>query len=208
MSEAHVSLGEHSVPPMEARPFAIPSKKLAMWLFIMADVMTFAACVAAYGFLRNSTPDWPRPFHGVTNVAIMTLVMLTSGLTMLIGLRAAKLGDKSGAFRWIMITAAAGVIFTLLHIRDWMGMMNQGVGLFHNPWGPPAFGAGFFVVTGFSLLHISVGTIALIIVNLRYRSGRYNADDIELMNLFWQFVGLVWLFIVPIVYLMNLAPKA
>jgi cytochrome c oxidase subunit III len=207
VSEAHLTMGAHAAPPMEARPFAIPSKKLAMWLFIMADVMTFAACVAAYGFLRNAAPDWPRPFHGVTNVAVMTLVMLTSSLFMLIGLRAAKLGDKAGAFRWMLITAAAGIVFTSLHIRDWMGMINQGVGLFHNPWGPAAFGAGFFVVTGFSLLHISVGTIALIVVAIQYRGGRYNSDDIEIMSLFWQFVGLVWLFIVPIVYLMNLAPK-
>ena len=59
--------------------------------------------------------------------------------------------------------------------------------------------------TGFSLLHISVGTIALIIVAIRYRGGRYNADDIEIVNLFWQFVGLVWLFIVPVIYLMNSA---
>jgi len=198
-------MGAHSGGAMEESPFAIPSKKLAMWLFLMADVMTFAACVAAYAFLRNSTPDWPRPFHGVTNVAIMTLIMLTSGLTMLIALGAAKSDDKAGAFRWMMITAAAGVVFTLLHVRDWMGMINQGVSLFQNPWGPAAFGAGFYAVTGFSLLHISAGTIALIIVAIRYRGGRYNADDIEIVNLFWQFVGLVWLFIVPVVYLMNLA---
>jgi cytochrome c oxidase subunit 3 len=175
-----------------------------MWLFIMADVMTFAACVAAYAFTRNATPDWPRPFHGVTSVAVMTLIMLTSSLTMLIGLRAAKMGDKAGAFRWMMITGAAGIIFTLLHIRDWMGMIDQGVGLLHNPWGPAAFGAAFYVITGFSLAHISVGTIALIIVAIRYQGGRYNADDVEIMNLFWQFVDLVWLFIVPVVYLMNL----
>ncbi len=205
MSEAHLTMGAHSGGAMEESPFAIPSKKLAMWLFLMADVMTFAACVAAYAFLRNSTPDWPRPFHGVTNVAIMTLIMLTSGLTMLIALGAAKSDDKAGAFRWMMITAAAGVVFTLLHVRDWMGMINQGVSLFQNPWGPAAFGAGFYAVTGFSLLHISAGTIALIIVAIRYRGGRYNADDIEIVNLFWQFVGLVWLFIVPVVYLMNLA---
>ena len=60
-------------------------------------------------------------------------------------------------------------------------------------------------ITGFSLMHISVGTIALIIVAIRYQGGRYNADDVELFNLFWQFIGLVWLFIVPLVYLMNLA---
>ncbi len=205
MSQAPLTMGAHAGGVMEESPFAIPSKKLAMWLFIMADVMTFAACVAAYAFTRNATPDWPRPFHGVSSVAVMTLIMLTSSLAMLIGLKAAKMGDKAGAFRWMMITSAAGIIFTALHIRDWTGMINQGVGLLHNPWGPAAFGAAYYVITGFSLVHISVGTIALIIVAIRYQAGRYNADDIEIMNLFWQFVDLVWLFIVPLVYLMNLA---
>lgn len=205
MSEAHLTMGAHAGGAMEAPPFAIPSKKLAIWLFIMSDVMTFAACLAVYAFLRNATPDWPRPFHSVTSVGIMTLVMLTSGLTMLIALQAAKAGDKARAFRWMMITAAAGAIFTVLHIRDWAGMISQGVGLFQNPWGTAAFGAAFYSITGFSLLHISVGTIALAIVALRYQGGRYNADDIEVVNLFWQFVGLVWLFIVPVVYLMNVA---
>jgi cytochrome c oxidase subunit 3 len=205
VSEAHLTMGAHSAPPMEARPFAIPSKKLAMWLFIMSDVMTFAACVAAYAFLRNATPDWPRPFHSVTSIAVMTVIMLTSSLTMLTAVGSAKLADKAKAFRWMMITAAGGVLFTLLHIRDWVGMMNQGVGLFKNPWGPAAFGAAFYSITGFSLMHISVGTIALFIVAIRFQGGRYNADDVELFSLLWQFIGLVWLFIVPLVYLMNLA---
>jgi cytochrome c oxidase subunit III len=212
VSEAHLVMGAHtapstghSAPPMEAPPFAMLSKKLAMWLFIMSDVMTFAACVAAYSFLRNATPDWPRPFHGVTNVAVMTVIMLTSSLTMLMALQASKASDKAGAFRWMMITAVGGALFTLLHIRDWMGMIDQGVGLFHNPWGPAAFGAAFYSITGFSLLHISVGTIALIIIAIRYQGGRYNTDDVELFSLFWQFISLVWLFIVPLVYLMNLA---
>jgi len=167
--------------------------------------MTFAACVVAYAFTRNATPDWPRPFHSVTTVAVMTLIMLTSCLTILMALRAAQASDKARAFRWMMITAAGGVLFTLLHIRDWMGMISQGVGLFQNPWGPPAFGASFYSITGFSLLHISVGTIVLIAVAIRYQGGRYNADDIEIVSIFWQFVGLVWMFIVPVVYLMNVA---
>lgn len=198
-------MGGHGAQVFEERPFAIPSKKLAMWLFIMADVMTFAACVAAYSFLRNATPDWPRPFHGVTAVAVMTVIMLTSSLTMLIALTAAQRHDNAGAFRWMMITAVGGILFTLLHIRDWMGMMSQGVGLLHNPYGTAVFGAAFFSITGFSLMHISVGTIALIVVAIRYQGGRYNADDIEIMSIFWQFVTLVWLFIVPVVYLMNQA---
>jgi cytochrome c oxidase subunit 3 len=205
VSEAHLTMGAHSAPPMEARPFAMPSKKLAMWLFIMSDVMTFAACAVAYAFLRNATPDWPRPFHTLTSVAVMTLIMLTSSLTLLVALEAAKAADKAKAFQWMIITAAGGVLFTMLHIRDWMGMINQGVTLFHNPWGPAPFGAAFYSITGFSLMHISVGTIALFVVAIRYKGGRYTADDVELFNLFWQFIGLVWLFIVPLVYLMNVA---
>src|ERR1700741_4331483 len=146
-------MAAHSAPPMEARPFAFPSKKLAMWLFIMSDVMTFAACVAAYAFLRNATPEWPRPFHSVTAVAVMTFIMLTSSLSMLVALGAAKMADKARAFRWMIITAAGGFLFTLLHIRDWVSMMHQGVGLFKNPWGPTALGAAYYFITGFSLLH-------------------------------------------------------
>ena len=79
-----------------------------------------------------------------------------------------------------MITALGGV-FTLLHIREWMGMIGQGDGLLQNPWGTAgSSGRRFFVITGFSLLHISVGTIALITVAVRYKGGRYNADDIEI----------------------------
>src|SRR5258706_2137688 len=91
--------------------FSIPTKKLAMWLFIIADTMTFSACLVAYGFVRNGASDWPRPFHSITNVALMTFILLTSSLTMLLGLRAARAGDKAGAFRWIMITAVTRAEF-------------------------------------------------------------------------------------------------
>src|SRR5580692_12776934 len=84
--------------------FSIPTKKLAMWLFIIADTMTFAACLVAYGFVRNGSATWPRPFHSITNVALMTFILLTSSLTMLLGLRSAQASDRAGAFRWTMIT--------------------------------------------------------------------------------------------------------
>src|SRR3981081_485994 len=98
----------HSPAPMAGPIFSIPTKKFAMWLFIIADTMNFAACLFAYGFLRNGAAGWPRPVPGITNVPVMTFVLLTSSLTMLIGLRAARAGDKAKAFQWIMITAALG----------------------------------------------------------------------------------------------------
>jgi cytochrome c oxidase subunit 3 len=190
---------------MEKPAFSVPAKKMAMWLFIIADSATFAACLVAYGFLRNATPNWPRPFHSITNVSIMTFILVTSSLTMLFAMDAAKAGDKAKALRWTLITAAAGVLFALLHIREWMALIGEGMTLFKNPWGTGLFGSAFFSITGLHLLHVTCGVIALVVVGLRYQGGRYNADDLEITGLYWHFVDLVWMFVVPLVYLLNLS---
>src|SRR5947209_2692541 len=187
-------------------PFAIPTKKLAMWLFIISDAATFGACLVAYGFLRNGTPNWPTPFEfspTVINAMVVTFILVTSGLTMFIAMRAAKLGNKSSAFNWTMITAAGGILFAILHLREWMGMIHEGVRLFSNPWGSGLFGASFFTITGLHLTHVVCGVIALAAVGIRYKGGRYNSDDLEIVGLYWHFVDLVWMFVVPFVYLMN-----
>ncbi|MGA7687201.1 MAG: cytochrome c oxidase subunit 3 [Terriglobales bacterium] len=207
MSEAEIAMAHHHPPGMTVGlpPFVVSAKKMAMWLFIIADAATFAACLVAYGFLRNGTPDWPRPFHSITNVSIMTFILLTSSLTMLLGIRAAKAGDKPSAFRWTMITVVLGIAFAALHIHEWLGLIDEGMTLFHNPWGTGLFGASFFSVTGLHLLHVTGGVIALLVVGIRYTGGRYNADDLEVTGLYWHFVDLVWMFVVPFVYLLNLS---
>ena len=205
MSQADLTMQGHSAGLLAGTPFSMPTKKLAMWLFIIADTMTFAACLVAYGFLRNGTPNWPRPFHSITNVAVMTVILLTSSLTMLLGVQAAKAGDKTGAFRWTMSTAVAGIVFALLHVREWLALIDEGMTLLKNPWGTGLFGASFFSITGLHLTHVASGVIALIVVGMRYKGGRYKADDIEILGLYWHFVDLVWMFVVPLVYLMNLS---
>jgi heme/copper-type cytochrome/quinol oxidase subunit 3 len=205
VSEADLTMEGPSTSLTVGPVFSIPTKKLAMWLFIIADTMTFAACLLAYGFLRNGNPNWPTPFHSITNVALMTFILLTSSLTMLIGLRSARAGDKAGAFRWIIITAALGIVFALLHVREWLALIDEGMTMFKNPWGTGLFGASFFSITGLHLTHVTCGVIALIAVGVRYKGGRYNADDIEVLGLYWHFVDLVWMFVVPLVYLLNLS---
>lgn len=207
-STTHAEMTMPSHPPanlMEKPAFSVPAKKMAMWLFIIADTATFAGCLVAYGFLRNGSQNWPRPFHSITNLAIMTFILLTSSLTMLNGVRAARAGDKSGALRWTMITAVLGLAFALLHIREWMALIDEGMTLLKNPWGTGLFGASFYSITGLHLTHVTGGVIALVVVGLRYKGGRYNADDLEVLGLYWHFVDLVWMFVVPMVYLMNLA---
>jgi cytochrome c oxidase subunit III len=208
VSHSDIALGVHAGDVHErSSPFRIPTKKLAMWLFIVADAATFAACLVAYGFLRNGTPNWPTPFKTPTviNAGLMTFILITSSLTVLLAVRDSRIGNKAAAFRWINITAALGIIFAILHIREWVGMIAEGVTLAHNPWGSALFGSAFFTITGLHLTHVAGGIVALFAVGLRYRGGRYNADDVEILGLYWHFVDLVWMFVVPFMYLMNVA---
>jgi cytochrome c oxidase subunit III len=206
VSQADLTIGSHHPAGVTVGlpPFVVPAKKMAIWLFIIADATTFAACLVAYGFLRNGTAHWPRPFHSIVNVALMTFILLTSSLTMLLGVRAAKAGDRSSAFRWTMVTMFAGILFALLHLREWHGLIGEGMTMFHNPWGTGLFGASFFSITGLHLSHVLGGVIALLVVGIRYNRGRLNDADLEVMGLYWHFVDLVWMFVVPFVYLLNL----
>jgi cytochrome c oxidase subunit III len=207
VSQGNIVLG-HSQELVEPSPFAIPSKKLAIWLFMIADGMTFAAALIAYGFLRNSSANWPRPFHSSTNAALMTFILITSSLMMLLGVQAARRGDRKSAMLWILLTAAAGCIFALLHIREWLELIGEGMTLWRNPWGDPLFGATFFSITGLHLLHVTGGILALLGVAFAYNKGRYNADHVETAGLYWHFVDLVWMFVVPLIYLLNLTHSA
>ena len=196
----------HGAGMMEERPFAIPSSKLVMWLFIISDACTFGAMLLAYGYIRNSAADWPHVFESASiwNSLLMTFILVSTSLTVLFAVKAAQNEDRAGAFRWTLITAAGGVLFTMLHIREWMSLIGQGARLFQNPWGAPMFGAAFFSITGLHMAHVAGGVIALTVVALSYRAGRYAARHIEIWALYWHFVDLVWMFVVPFVYLLNM----
>src|ERR1700727_153271 len=99
---------------MEPSPFGIQSKKLTMWLFIASDAVTFGAVLFGYSYLRVGTPDWPRPFQfssSILNAMVMTAVLLTSSLTMLGAVSAAKKNEKASCLKWLGATVLLGVIF-------------------------------------------------------------------------------------------------
>ena len=198
MSQADLTMEGHGTTFAGQPPFSISTKKMAMWLFIIADTATFAGCLVAYGFLRNATPNWPRPFPSITNVALMTFVLITSSLTMLLGVRSATAGNKSAALRWTFTTAGLGIVFALLHLREWLELIHRGITI-----GSGLFGQTFFTITGLHLLHVVCGVIALLVVGAKYSSGRLTPSHVETTGLYWHFVDLVWMFVVPLVYLTN-----
>lgn len=187
---------------MEESPYAIPSRKFTMWLFVISDAVTFGAFLFAYGYIRVATPNWTRPFESgsVISVVIMTIVLITSSLTMLGAGDAAKAGDKGKAMRFLYSTMALGAIFAILHIREWFELFGRGITL-----GSGVFGQTFFTITGLHLLHVIGGVIALLVVSIKYSNDSLTPSHVETTGLYWHFVDLVWMFVVPLVYLTNIA---
>jgi cytochrome c oxidase subunit 3 len=192
---------------MEASPYGIQSKKLAMWLFIIADGATFGAILFAYGYLRVANPDWTRPFAfwpTIANAIAMTVVLLTGSLTMMGAVRSAQAARKSASVGWLGVTLALGLVFALLLLCEWSAMIGAGWRLSQNPLGGSVlFGATFFGITGLHLLHVICGVVAIAVVAIGFNRGRLDAGHVETTGLYWHFVSLVQMFVFPLVYLMN-----
>jgi cytochrome c oxidase subunit III len=205
VSDTEIAVQGHGAA-IEPSPYAIPSRKLTIWLFIISDAVTFGVLLFGYGYLRTASVDWPTPFKfspSILNVMVMTFVLITSSLTMLGATDAAKAGDKAKAGRFLWSTILLGVIFAGLHIREWFGLIDEGVRMFQNPWGSPLFGASFFGLTGLHMTHVTLGVIYLAIVATGFGRKKFTADDVEVSGLYWHFVDLVWMFIFPLVYLIS-----
>jgi len=178
-----------------------------MWLFIVSDTLTFSVLLLVYSYVRLANPDWPRPFEfspAIINATIMTVILLASSLTMVLGVAAAHRGDRSGAVRWILATATGGVLFDILHLREWFHLFAEGYRPWSTPEGVPLFGSAFFGITGMHMTHVTIGVIYLVIVAFGYGRGKFDGDDVEVSGLYWHFVDLVWMFVFPMIYLMSI----
>src|ERR1035437_1313186 len=183
------------------------SKKLGMWLFIVSDTLTFSVLLITYGYSRLTNPDWPRPFP--MNPAIilstgMTAALLASSLTTGMAVMSAPRGSPKKTVLWMVATIAGGLLFTGLHLREWMHLITvEHFTITGNPEGTPLFGAVFFGITGLHMTHVMIGVIYLAIVATGYGRGKFSAEDVEVNGLYWHFVDLVWMFVFPMIYLMS-----
>jgi cytochrome c oxidase subunit 3 len=169
MSEVAVQHGMADV--YEPSLFGTYSKKIGMWLFLLSDTLTFGALLFAYSYGRISNPDWPTPFgkDSITNATIMTGCLLSSSLTMVLAVLAARRGDRSWTRNWILFTMFFGAAFIVLHGKEWTHLIEEGMTPFKNPWAAnvPQFGGTFFTLTGMHMLHVTIGVIYLGVVALR-----------------------------------------
>ncbi len=189
-----------------ALPYAISSRKLGMWLFILSDTLTFAALLIAYSYARFSTPQWPTPFTAgsIAFASVMTACLLSSSLTMVLAVAASERKDRLWAVLWLIATMIGGLAFIVLHSKEWYGLItHEHVMLFKNDWGVPLFGATFFGITGLHMLHVTSGVIYLGGIAYRVLRNTISHDDVEICGLYWHFVDLVWMFVFPMIYLLS-----
>jgi cytochrome c oxidase subunit 3 len=187
-------------------PYSIGHMKLGMWFFLLSDSMTFSALLIGYSYVRVANVNWPKPFHlwpSIAMATLMTLILLSSSLTMVMGVAASRRGDHSATIRYMLLTMLGGVGIIVLHSNEWIGLIREGVRLWENPWGVPLFGATFFALTGLHMVHVASGVIYLGVIASGVRSKRFGPEHVEISGLYWHFVDLVWMFIFPMVYLLS-----
>ena len=181
--------------------------KLAMWIFLAGDAMSFGALLAVYGAFRLGSPNWPLPSSvlGVQLTGLMTFLLICSSVTMVKGLAAIQDGDQAGLRKFLAFTIGGGVLFLLLQAYEWNHLIHEGMLLTTNPWGATQFGTTFYMTTGFHGCHVFGGVVYLSFVLAKALRGGYSATEfngVETVGLYWHFVDLVWILVFTFVYLL------
>jgi len=172
----------------EAPLFGAYSKKVGMWLFLASDSLTFGALLFAFSYNRIYTTPWPTPFgkDSIINATIMTSCLLSSSLTMVLGVFASQRGDRAWTRYWLLATMAFGTAFIVLHGMEWSKLISEGLSIpgFFTLLGVakpasstgeladisknvPQFPQAFFGLTAMHMLHVTIGVIYLGVVAFR-----------------------------------------
>ena len=207
------------------------STKLGMWTFLSTEVMFFGGMFLAYILFRwkyhsgfalgsNSLYMW----LGFLN----TGVLLVSSLTMALAVDEAKLGNHKTVVRFLIVTMALGSIFLIVkaieYSIDWHDGLIPGLkwhpleieeklehvkgdthGMLQNA---QLFFFLYFAMTGLHGLHMVVGIATLGTLGYMIHKNKFaDGATVESVGLYWHFVDLVWVFLFPLLYLIDLNYK-
>jgi len=206
MSQTLAAHGGHAVEAaadVARPPLGVSWQKLMMWTFIVSDGLLFAGLLVGYGFVRIASASWPNRqevFH-LPLIGFMTFLLISSSATMASAVAAAGRADRRATVRFLLLTILGGLAFLSMQAYEWTSLIQEGARLNANPWGVAAFGASFFVITGFHGSHVLSGVVILAITAWRMGAGKSTAGGVELAGLYWHFVDLVWVFIFTLFYL-------
>jgi cytochrome c oxidase subunit 3 len=200
----HVAHGPVSWPVDRQYASATPGK-IAMWIFLISDAFGFSGFLLADGLLRAGSPAWRAPGEpelGIAFTALLTVVLVLTSVTNVLGLSAAIRGRRTLATALLWITVLGGLVFLLGQYSEWFGLRGPGLLQEGLVFGQSARASIFYLTTGYHGLHVLAGVVYMAIVTAGYSLGRADAGHIEVMSLFWCFVDFVWIFVFTFLYLL------
>jgi len=171
------------------------------WLFLLSDIVIFAALFAAYAVLSGSVDHGPsgvdlfdKP-HVLAETACLLASSFSCGLLM-IGLERRSLAS---IYLWGAVTFALGCVFISLEGIEFSGLVARGAGPSRS-----AFLSSFFALVGTHGLHVTIGLVWLVIMLLQVRTLGLRQMVLRRMlcfSLFWHALDIVWIGVFTIVYL-------
>jgi cytochrome c oxidase subunit 3 len=194
---------------------------LGMWLFLATEVLVFGALFIAYTVYRLKYAHAFEAASSRLNVligSVNTVVLLSSSLTMALAVWATRAGRRRMLKTCLSLTLFFGAVFlgfkVLEYYQDFREALVPGLRFDPAEWEllrPPAnprhvelMLTFYYILTGLHAVHMVVGMGLLTWLLVRAVRGsltpqRYMAT--EVVGLYWHFVDIVWIFLLPLLYL-------
>lgn len=174
----------------------LPNAVLGMIIFVIAEIMFFAALMSAQTIARHSALGglWPPPGQPrlpAERTAINTGILLLSGVLLWLGNRYMSTMPKVGR-RYVAGAIVSGIAFVSMQGVEWVALLREGLTLTSS-----THAAFFYLIVGAHALHAVVAIVALTWVYVLMCRGKRMPAIFAATQVFWYFVVLVW----PVIYL-------
>ena len=211
---AHHPALQHHFDSLEQQAEA---STLGMWVFLVTEIMFFGGLFLAYIVYRTWYPlAFAEGSHhlDITLGAVNTAVLICSSLTMALAVHAAQVGSRRGQLTFLPLTIFLGAVFLGIKAVEYYEKFRDHLIPGHhfqwhgqaNPRNVEIYYSLYFTMTGLHALHMVVGIgIMSVILWMAWR-GRFSPEyysPVEVSGLYWHFVDIVWIFLFPLLYLIE-----
>jgi cytochrome c oxidase subunit 3 len=187
-----------------------------MWIFLVTEIMFFGGLFCCYLVYRWMYPAaFAAASHhlDVTLGGFNTAVLICSSLTMVLAVNASQSGKRSALIAFLILTILLGGVFLGVKGIEWSHKFadRHVPGLSFHFEGPDArqaqlFFSLYFVMTGLHALHMVVGIGLLSVLVGQAMRGKFSPEyntPVDMCGLYWHFVDLIWIFLFPLLYLID-----
>ena len=180
------------------------SARLGIWAFLATELLLFGGLFTVYTVFRISYPDLFHLQHLKLNRllgALNTFLLLTSSLSMAVGIAAIRQGRQRILKIALSVTLALAAGFLCIKYFEWSEDFSRGLFPDSNLF----FGL-YFMMTGLHGVHVFFGMVVMVWLLIRTRRGEFSSDynsPVEVTGLYWHFVDLVWIYLFPLLYLIG-----